>query len=97
MIGDDDREYPSDASTDRKSTRLNSSHVSISYAVFCLKKKTQTLHRVARRVCIERSQAGFKSLKIAGGCVRHPICGTVLRPMFVGRKQPRQCGRVPGS
>src|SRR5699024_12327942 len=27
---------------DRKSTRLNSSHVSISYAVFCLKKKTQT-------------------------------------------------------
>src|SRR5437868_8878191 len=27
---------------DRKSTRLNSSHVSISYAVFCLKKKTFT-------------------------------------------------------
>src|SRR5690348_17436002 len=26
--------------TDRKSTRLNSSHPSISYAVFCLKKKT---------------------------------------------------------
>src|SRR5699024_12166854 len=26
---------------DRKSTRLNSSHVSISYAVFCLKKKTK--------------------------------------------------------
>src|SRR5690606_39825267 len=26
--------------TDRKSTRLNSSHVKISYAVFCLKKKT---------------------------------------------------------
>src|SRR5690606_41303999 len=29
----------STASTDRKSTRLNSSHVKISYAVFCLKKK----------------------------------------------------------
>src|SRR6266699_4804565 len=28
---------------DRKSTRLNSSHVRISYAVFCLKKKSQTL------------------------------------------------------
>src|SRR5437868_11364872 len=27
--------------TDRKSTRLNSSHVSISYAVFCLKKKNR--------------------------------------------------------
>src|SRR3712207_8093418 len=26
--------------TDRKSTRLNSSHANISYAVFCLKKKT---------------------------------------------------------
>ena len=26
---------------DRKSTRLNSSHVSISYAVFCLKKKNK--------------------------------------------------------
>src|SRR3712207_7003332 len=31
---------------DRKSTRLNSSHANISYAVFCLKKKTQkTAHR----------------------------------------------------
>src|SRR5690625_7730716 len=30
---------PSASSGDRKSTRLNSSHVAISYAVFCLKKK----------------------------------------------------------
>src|SRR4051812_49528129 len=29
-------------SADRKSTRLNSSHMSISYAVFCLKKKKKT-------------------------------------------------------
>src|SRR5207249_6831390 len=29
---------------DRKSTRLNSSHVSISYAVFCLKKKNSILN-----------------------------------------------------
>src|SRR5699024_11367125 len=29
-------------SIDRKSTRLNSSHVSISYAVFCLKKKKKS-------------------------------------------------------
>src|SRR5690349_24010251 len=29
--------------TDRKSTRLNSSHVEISYAVFCLKKKKELL------------------------------------------------------
>src|SRR5215208_7809131 len=30
---------------DRKSTRLNSSHVAISYAVFCLKKKTTAAAR----------------------------------------------------
>src|SRR3712207_6915411 len=29
---------------DRKSTRLNSSHANISYAVFCLKKKTIQIH-----------------------------------------------------
>src|SRR5690625_5894181 len=37
-----DRYYKDDKAIvgDRKSTRLNSSHVAISYAVFCLKKKT---------------------------------------------------------
>src|SRR5689334_24838639 len=36
----------SSACRDRKSTRLNSSHSSISYAVFCLKKKTSSIdHR----------------------------------------------------
>src|SRR5688572_31116406 len=35
------------AESDRKSTRLNSSHSQISYAVFCLKKKT-ALERVSR-------------------------------------------------
>src|SRR5699024_5759095 len=33
---------PISVAVDRKSTRLNSSHVSISYAVFCLKKKKTT-------------------------------------------------------
>src|SRR3989337_442130 len=33
---------------DRKSTRLNSSHGSISYAVFCLKKKKKTIHTAHR-------------------------------------------------
>src|SRR3712207_6862310 len=32
--------FVDDVWTDRKSTRLNSSHANISYAVFCLKKKT---------------------------------------------------------
>src|SRR5699024_12878509 len=33
------------AGVDRKSTRLNSSHVSISYAVFCLKKKNTSIYK----------------------------------------------------
>src|SRR5690554_5422372 len=39
-INSDDPDVP--VFTDRKSTRLNSSHVRISYAVFCLKKKKKT-------------------------------------------------------
>src|SRR5438094_1878168 len=34
--------------SDRKSTRLNSSHRTISYAVFCLKKKIEKCHKIAR-------------------------------------------------
>src|SRR5438034_3512105 len=34
---------------DRKSTRLNSSHTVISYAVFCLKKKKKTQSKAGRR------------------------------------------------
>src|ERR1022692_1736040 len=41
---------------DRKSTRLNSSHLVISYAVFCLKKKKNTLdHRQAPRQQLARA------------------------------------------
>src|SRR3989449_4378827 len=39
---------------DRKSTRLNSSHGYISYAVFCLKKKRQPFHREALAVVYNR-------------------------------------------
>src|SRR3712207_7747367 len=44
-LGMDPRESLRELQTqilDRKSTRLNSSHANISYAVFCLKKKKQT-------------------------------------------------------
>src|SRR5690606_41787562 len=40
-----------DHTLDRKSTRLNSSHVKISYAVFCLKKKTILI--VTNTVCVD--------------------------------------------
>src|SRR5699024_11735531 len=38
-VSTDSEEQLTSYTKDRKSTRLNSSHVSISYAVFCLKKK----------------------------------------------------------
>src|SRR3989442_7688676 len=49
---------------DRKSTRLNSSHVRISYAVFCLKKKKNT-----RRG--ERSLNTFSHMEISTGQCCH--------------------------
>src|SRR5688572_31719295 len=39
-----DTASPAFAESDRKSTRLNSSHSQISYAVFCLKKKNTSTH-----------------------------------------------------
>src|SRR3712207_8280139 len=42
LEGDELRQEPREADGDRKSTRLNSSHANISYAVFCLKKKKHT-------------------------------------------------------
>src|SRR3712207_7272615 len=46
LLDDAEKRYPDLRSVrlrpDRKSTRLNSSHANISYAVFCLKKKKKT-------------------------------------------------------
>src|SRR3712207_8918118 len=42
VAGGRDGGLPNGKRGDRKSTRLNSSHANISYAVFCLKKKTYT-------------------------------------------------------
>src|SRR5258707_4215385 len=44
--------------TDRKSTRLNSSHANISYAVFCLKKKTIGVETVSGATSESASEAG---------------------------------------
>src|SRR5207249_10346641 len=43
---------------DRKSTRLNSSHVSISYAVFCLKKKKSAESELGENAYLRGSCAG---------------------------------------
>src|SRR3989454_1547945 len=47
--------YPGVSDLDRKSTRLNSSHLVISYAVFCLKKKKTT--HASFRSSVPRPQA----------------------------------------
>src|SRR5690348_17430888 len=47
---------------DRKSTRLNSSHPSISYAVFCLKKKTKSVHEVICEIHVDKRHMLWVSL-----------------------------------
>src|SRR6266481_4785636 len=59
---------------DRKSTRLNSSHSSISYAVFCLKKKKDVRQHVADDAHVKDSQvAGDEQHKqhVEGQVHRH--------------------------
>src|SRR2546422_5422226 len=51
-------EYPDASIRDRKSTRLNSSHGYISYAVFCLKKKIETIARVANAGVVRLTRDG---------------------------------------
>src|SRR5256885_1720700 len=46
---------------DRKSTRLNSSHLVISYAVFCLKKKSQNRRRLKANQTGKKFRVGIKS------------------------------------
>src|SRR5690625_6690649 len=69
---------------DRKSTRLNSSHVAISYAVFCLKKKTTLIEQLVPSVDLPAEQvvAAYHVLANAqmpgpGDIVprRHEACG----------------------
>src|SRR2546430_10437096 len=54
---------------DRKSTRLNSSHSQISYAVFCLKKKTQKAHSNSNALKSPRSS--LRSLRPSSGLPLH--------------------------
>src|SRR2546430_13486283 len=50
---------------DRKSTRLNSSHSQISYAVFCLKKKRRTIYLSYRLYLYDLSLPSLQLLAIA--------------------------------
>src|SRR5256885_2535938 len=55
-------------SADRKSTRLNSSHLVISYAVFCLKKKTIELRAILQMTL--RFPVSVLRLEHAAVCLR---------------------------
>src|SRR5438309_5081273 len=55
---------------DRKSTRLNSSHSSISYAVFCLKKKKKTMKRKLSKIryhsyTISRPYYSYRTVEVS--------------------------------
>src|SRR5260221_8745846 len=50
-------------SLDRKSTRLNSSHANISYAVFCLKKKKKTRYQLDSDNDERRNQRAILTLQ----------------------------------
>src|SRR5690554_3296490 len=68
-------DVPSRRSVDRKSTRLNSSHVRISYAVFCLKKKTDLCNSA-------------RGMMMALGCIQALECNPNTCPTCVSTQHP---------
>src|ERR1039458_7375045 len=77
------------ASTDRKSTRLNSSHLGISYAVFCLKKKNTHEGCSKYRQRVHRNSATLRRARAvvvggASGRTRRPgVRGSRLAASFL--------------
>src|SRR3989440_8463658 len=68
--GSDPRSSRLARSTDRKSTRLNSSHDQISYAVFCLEKKRITMASRSRKLDILVVGAGDDAVIIKDHIVK---------------------------
>src|SRR5256886_2926764 len=72
--------------TDRKSTRLNSSHSQISYAVFCLKKKTKN----TKSTRYDRNERNSTPVETA--TEKRSSQRTANRHSFNARRQERSCG-----
>src|SRR3712207_8067805 len=53
VVREADRELAGAGDRDRKSTRLNSSHANISYAVFCLKKKNNKARAIRQQTILQ--------------------------------------------
>src|SRR5256885_6468554 len=72
------RRCPCAGQGDRKSTRLNSSHLVISYAVFCLKKKKKSFFTItpSALLCSFFATTSLKQCSLSGVSVG-PGCATV--------------------
>src|SRR2546429_5562718 len=64
---------------DRKSTRLNSSHGYISYAVFCLKKKNNISSPIAEYILEDTLLPSFHPVRLDSLPPRPPVSVTVSR------------------
>src|SRR3989440_6072942 len=76
---------------DRKSTRLNSSHDQISYAVFCLKKKKKKKRRIRGAIGAPRSTARTNDATAAEG--QHVRCGKCRQSRWAKRQANADVGR----
>src|SRR2546430_3967600 len=81
----DEQEQSAQETRDRKSTRLNSSHSQISYAVFCLKKKNARCRAVSwqhragkccRRLLALRPRRAATAFSVGGGVSSCTACST---------------------
>src|ERR1039457_6987287 len=66
------------SSIDRKSTRLNSSHLVMSYAVFCLKKKKKK-NNTTGNPCVDRAQTPRSSNSASSLALGHHLARPVLK------------------
>src|SRR6476646_43693 len=83
------------ARLDRKSTRLNSSHTVISYAVFCLKKKnSRTPHDAALTRDYDRDRIG-RGRCDGGDATRRVVAAAALRVFFLMIRRPPRSTLFP--
>src|SRR2546430_7019043 len=74
---------------DRKSTRLNSSHSQISYAVFCLKKKKKDDLNIRDHTNIQQRHAQQQLIQHITTTRQHPITHLYLESIHAPFEEPR--------
>src|SRR6266496_1854396 len=89
--------YVPSSPADRKSTRLNSSHVEISYAVFCLKKKKKPFNMICKRLGMttrapnliaEISQVKDNTASVVFNAIRYCVIAALEGPDFFFKDPP---------